>query len=94
MGLFNMIELTNSKDERDLAGKLRNLVNELIKDRTISYLRCVYTESNIDKKAYAKVLEEYFDVEPPRFLAIPDIILVFEARTRDPLKSKRSLKQK
>jgi len=73
-----MIELTNSKNERELAGKLRNLINELIKDKTISYLRCVYTENNIDKKACAKVLEKYFDVEPPRFLAIPDIILVFE----------------
>ena len=73
-----MVGLTNSKDERELAGKLRDLINDLIKDKTISYLRCVYTENNIDKKACAKVLEKYFDVEPPRFLAIPDIILVFE----------------
>lgn len=73
-----MVGLTNSKDERELAGKLRDLINDLIKDKTISYLRCVYTENNINKKTYAKVLEEYFDVKPPRFLAIPDIILVFE----------------
>lgn len=78
-----MIELTNLRKERELESKLRNLINELIKGKVTSGLRGVYTENNINKKTYGEVLKKYFDIEPPKFLAIPDIILVFEESGND-----------
>lgn len=78
-----MVELTNIKDERELERKLRDLVKELINDQVTISLRSVYTEGNIDRGAYEKALKEYFDIEPPKILAIPDLIFVFEEPSKD-----------